>query len=104
MTQIVGGIEKVASIMRDITMASEEQHTGIIQITEAIRQMDSVTQQNAALVEQAAAAADSMQLQAADMAGLVRVFKLKDDEVADIRKIKTIHPAKEAMNLKAIRR
>lgn len=104
MTQIVGGIEKVASIMRDITMASEEQHTGIIQITEAIRQMDSVTQQNAALVEQAAAAADSMQLQAADMAGLVRVFKLKDDEVTDIRKIKTIHPAKEAMNLKAIRR
>jgi methyl-accepting chemotaxis protein len=48
--------------------ASEEQHTGITQIGEAIRQMDSVTQQNAALVEEAAAAADSLQLQAAGLA------------------------------------
>ena len=78
MTDIVDGINKLATIMQDITIASEEQHTGISQISGVIRQMDSVTQQNAALVEEAAAAADSMQTQAAELAEMVRTFKLRD--------------------------
>ncbi len=90
MQQIVDGIHKVAFIMQEITHASEEQHTGIAQISEAVRQMDSVTQQNAALVEQAASAADSMQLQAKELAVLVGIFRLP----GKTEQIQTIHPAR----------
>ena len=76
MTEIVDSVKKVTTIMNDIHVASSEQNNGIGQINEAIRQMDSTTQQNAALVEQAAAAAGSMQHQAANLSQVVGVFRL----------------------------
>jgi uncharacterized phage infection (PIP) family protein YhgE len=62
--------------MSEIAAASQEQSTGIEQVNQAITQMDDVTQQNAALVEEAAAAAESLQDQAAKLAEAVSVFKL----------------------------
>ncbi|MET3132961.1 methyl-accepting chemotaxis protein [Oxalobacteraceae bacterium GrIS 1.11] len=76
MDEIVASIKRVSDIMGDISSASREQETGIEQINQAITEMDGVTQQNAALVEQAAAAAESMQQQAGNLAHVVSVFKL----------------------------
>jgi methyl-accepting chemotaxis protein len=76
MEQVVGSIRRVTDIMAEITSASQEQTGGIEQVNRAIGQMDSVTQQNAALVEEAAAAASSMQDQAGKLAEVVSVFKL----------------------------
>jgi methyl-accepting chemotaxis protein len=76
MEQVVGSIRRVTDIMAEITSASQEQTGGIEQVNTAIGQMDQVTQQNAALVEEAAAAAASMQDQAGKLAEVVSVFKL----------------------------
>jgi methyl-accepting chemotaxis protein len=76
MDEVVGSIGRVTAIMAEISTASVEQTHGIEQINLAIAQMDQVTQQNAALVEQAAAAAGSMQEQAAHLADAVSIFKL----------------------------
>jgi methyl-accepting chemotaxis protein len=73
---VVESIRRVTDIMAEITSASQEQTGGIEQVNSAIGQMDSVTQQNAALVEEAAAATSSMQDQAARLAEVVSVFKL----------------------------
>ena len=76
MAEVVASIARVTRIMNDITTASDEQRDGIGQVNQAITQMDTATQQNAALVEQAAAAAASMQEQSARLSELVDVFKL----------------------------
>lgn len=76
MEQIVTAVKQVADIMSEIAAASAEQSSGIEQVNTAITQMDEVTQQNAALVEEAAAASSSMQDQAANLAATVAVFKL----------------------------
>ena len=76
MAEVVASIARVTSIMNDITTASDEQRDGIEQVNRAITQMDTVTQQNAALVEQAAAAAASMQAQSARLSEVVGVFTL----------------------------
>ena len=76
MSQIVASVKHVADIMSEISAASQEQSTGIEEINRAIAQMDEMTQQNAALVEQAAAAAQSMQDQADKLARTVSVFNL----------------------------
>jgi len=76
MNEIVTSITRVTDIMSEITSASVEQSAGIEQVNTAIVQMDQVTQQNAALVEEAAAAAESMQEQAAKLSEVVSVFKL----------------------------
>jgi methyl-accepting chemotaxis protein len=76
MTEIVASVRRVTDIMGEITSASQEQTSGIEQINVAVAQMDQVTQQNASLVEEAAAAAESMQEQAAKLAQIVAVFKL----------------------------
>ena len=76
MEEVVTSITRVTDIMREITAASAEQSLGIEQVNQAITQMDQVTQQNAALVEQAAAAAASMQEQAVRLSDAVSVFKL----------------------------
>jgi methyl-accepting chemotaxis protein len=67
----------VADIMGEITAASEEQSEGIAEVHRSIAQMDEMTQQNAALVEQAAAAAQSMQDQAGSLSSAVSVFKME---------------------------
>jgi methyl-accepting chemotaxis protein len=76
MAEIVESVRRVTDIMSEITSASMEQTAGIEQINGAISQMDQVTQQNAALVEEAAAASASMQEQAANLAEAVSIFKL----------------------------
>ncbi|MBB5608127.1 MULTISPECIES: methyl-accepting chemotaxis protein [unclassified Janthinobacterium] len=75
MGDIVDSIVRVTDIMGEITSATHEQTVGIEQINMAIAQMDEVTQQNAALVEEAAAASHSMQEQAAELAQVVGFFK-----------------------------
>ncbi|GJI94604.1 methyl-accepting chemotaxis protein [Duganella caerulea] len=82
MSEIVTSISRVTQIMSQISHASEEQSLGIAQVNDAITQMDQVTQQNAALVEEAAAAAESMQEQSAKLAEAVGVFKLDASQMA----------------------
>jgi methyl-accepting chemotaxis protein len=76
MTDIVQSIQNVTQIMGNIAVASAEQTEGIARVNSAIGAMNSVTQQNAALVEQAAAAAQSLQEQAAHLEQVVGVFKV----------------------------
>ena len=77
MDEIVTAIKRVTDIMAEIAAASSEQSSGIEQVNQALIQMDEVTQQNAALVEEAAAAAESMQEQAGNLLEAVSVFKLE---------------------------
>jgi methyl-accepting chemotaxis protein-1 (serine sensor receptor) len=77
MEEVVASVQRVTSIIGEISIASGEQRDGIEQINTAISQMDSVTQQNAALVEEAAAAADALQQQAANLSEAVSIFKLQ---------------------------
>ena len=76
MTEVVGSIKRVTDIMGEISAASAEQSVGVVQVGEAVGQMDRATQQNAALVEQSAAAAESLRSQAAQLVEAVAVFKL----------------------------
>src|ERR1700675_4757316 len=76
MRDIIVAVDRVTDIMREITSASGEQMIDIEQTNVAIAEMDQVTQQNAALVEQAAAAAASLETQAAQMNTAVALFKL----------------------------
>jgi methyl-accepting chemotaxis protein len=77
MGEIVDSVRRVTDIMAEIMAASDEQSAGIEQVNLAIGQMDQVTQQNAALVEEAAAAAESLQEQAGELARTVAVFKFE---------------------------
>jgi methyl-accepting chemotaxis protein len=77
MNEIVTSVERVTAIMRDIALASHEQEAGLDQINQAISQMDAVTQQNAALVEEASAASEAMRAQAQHMETVVGVFQLE---------------------------
>jgi methyl-accepting chemotaxis protein len=81
MTEVVGSIRRVTDLMGEITAASVEQSQGVAQVGEAVTQMDQTTQQNAALVEEMAAAASSLKSQAHDLVGTVAVFKLSQDDV-----------------------
>jgi methyl-accepting chemotaxis protein len=76
MTEVVTSIRRVTDIMGEITAASVEQSQGVAQVGDAVTQMDQATQQNAALVEESAAAAESLKLQAAQLVEVVAVFKL----------------------------
>ncbi|MFY2610314.1 methyl-accepting chemotaxis protein [Achromobacter ruhlandii] len=79
MQEVVASVKRVTDIMGEIAAASQEQASGIEQVNRAVSQMDEVTQQNAALVEEAAAAAGSMQDQAHALVGAVGVFRLRED-------------------------
>jgi methyl-accepting chemotaxis protein len=76
MDEVVGSVNRVTDIMAEITSASREQSVGIDQINQAESLMDEATQQNAALVEEAAAAAESLRDQASGLVEVVSVFKL----------------------------
>jgi methyl-accepting chemotaxis protein len=76
MSEVVSAIQRVTDLMGEISAASNEQAAGVSQIGEAVTNMDQVTQQNAALVEQMAAAASSLNGQANDLVQVVAVFKL----------------------------
>ena len=77
MAEVTQAVQRVTDIMGEISAASHEQSTGIEQVNRAVAQMDEVTQQNAALVEQAAAAAASMADQARELKTAVAVFELQ---------------------------
>jgi methyl-accepting chemotaxis protein-1 (serine sensor receptor) len=82
MTEIVTSIARVTDIMGEISAASSEQSDGVGQISQAIAQMDQATQQNAALVEESAAAAESLRDQAQQLVQVVAVFRLDGVEGA----------------------
>ncbi|TDP72895.1 methyl-accepting chemotaxis protein [Roseateles toxinivorans] len=76
MGEIVSQVRRVNDLINEISAASVEQSSGISQVGDAVNQLDQVTQQNAALVEESAAAAESLKHQAANLAKIVAVFKL----------------------------
>lgn len=76
MSEIVDSVKRAAPIMGEISASSREQSTGVEQVNQAITLMDEITQQNAALVEQAAGAAATMKDQADHLSQLVGTFKL----------------------------
>ncbi|MFY3386286.1 methyl-accepting chemotaxis protein [Paracidovorax sp. MALMAid1276] len=85
MTEVVASIRRVTDIVGEISAASHEQSLGVAQVGEAVTQMDQVTQQNAALVEEMAAAASSLQNQAEDLVQVVSVFRLGGDGAGMLR-------------------
>lgn len=91
MEDIVSAVQQVTVIMSEITAASLEQSLGIEQINQAVAQMDEVTQQNAALVEEAAASAESLEHQAKDLIGSISIFKVNhvDQNTATIQQLTT---------------
>jgi methyl-accepting chemotaxis protein len=97
MTEIVSSVQRVSDIIGEITAASAEQSDGIGQINGAVTQLDQMTQQNAALVEQSAAAAESLKEQAVKLSGVVATFQL--DTSMDLRS-----PAPAAAPVAAARR
>ncbi|MDB5958849.1 MAG: methyl-accepting chemotaxis protein [Massilia sp.] len=84
MDEVVASVKRVTDIMGEIANASQEQSAGIAQVNLSIIEMDSMTQQNAALVEEAAAAAQSLQDQASELAHVVSIFKLVEGEEPQI--------------------
>jgi methyl-accepting chemotaxis protein len=82
LAEIVESVKKVTDIVAEIAAASQEQSAGIDQVNHAVLQMDEMTQQNAALVEEAAAAARAMQEQANELTRQVGFFQIQDGAVA----------------------
>jgi len=80
MSEIVGSVRRVTDIIGEISAGAVEQRDGIDQVNRAIAQLDQMTQQNAALVEESAAAADSMKQQAGRLADVVSTFRLAEGE------------------------
>ncbi|OWW21542.1 methyl-accepting chemotaxis protein [Noviherbaspirillum denitrificans] len=97
MNEIVASVKRVTDIMDEINAASREQAAGIGQVNDAITQMDQVTQQNAALVEEASAAAEALKEQADGLAQTVSVFKLDSTQPSTVtsaaRPTVVSHPA-----------
>ena len=93
MTEVVDTVRSVTDIVSEISAASAEQSTGIDEINRAITQMDEVTQQNAALVEEAAAASQSLQEQASNLASVVGAFKLAHGQANAAQHSTPVRPA-----------
>lgn len=81
MTEIVNSVQRVNDIIGKITSASNEQSRGIREISSSVSELDQMTQQNAALVEESAAAAHSLQELAVNLTGMVSIFQLRETEV-----------------------
>ncbi|WP_162989522.1 methyl-accepting chemotaxis protein [Comamonas sp. lk] len=86
MQEVVQSIQRVADIVGEISEASAEQSQGVSQVGEAVTQIDHVTQQNAALVEESAMAADGLNNQAAELVRAVSVFKLPEDDTRSVNR------------------
>ncbi|NNG25435.1 methyl-accepting chemotaxis protein [Telluria aromaticivorans] len=94
MNEVLDSVARVTDIMSEITAASQEQTSGIEHVNRSVNAMDEATQQNAALVEEASAAAQAMQDQAAELARSVRLFRIGDeapDAVAPVRRPALTH-------------
>ena len=83
MQEIMTGVQKVNAIMAEISRASSEQSEGIGQVNTAVSRLDQMTQQNAALVEQSAAASESLKEQTMRLMSAVSAFKLKALQVEE---------------------
>ncbi|MDD2727699.1 methyl-accepting chemotaxis protein [Malikia sp.] len=77
MSEVVNAIQRVTRIMGEISVASAQQSAGVMQVGKSVTQMDQATQENAAMVEQMAAAASSLSMQADDLVKVVSVFQLE---------------------------
>jgi methyl-accepting chemotaxis protein len=97
MDDIVGSVKRVSDIMAEIAQSSAEQSTGIHEVGLAIGQMDHMTQQNAALVEQAAAAAESLKGQTAQLVAALSVFKAAGDVARGAPAARRTAPRKAAL-------
>ena len=96
MNEVVSSIRRVTDIMGEISAASSEQSAGVIQVGDAVTQMDHATQQNAALVEEMSAAANSLHGQAQDLVQAVAVFKLHPSEAQATKASATTTPSTAA--------
>ncbi|THC43994.1 methyl-accepting chemotaxis protein [Massilia sp. Mn16-1_5] len=106
MDEVVASVKRVTDIMGEIANASAEQSAGIEQVNMSIIEMDSMTQQNAALVEEAAAAAQSLQDQAGELSRVVSIFKLVEGEEHSLEPVvaaQAAPAAKPAATLPAVR-
>jgi len=97
--EVVTSVAQVASIITDISASSQEQATGISQVSGSINLIDDVTQRNAALVEEATAAAESMKEEAVILADLVSVFRLVPEDGA--RAAEAVHASSKRARLTA---
>jgi methyl-accepting chemotaxis protein len=104
MEEVMVAIKQVADIMSEISAASSEQSNGIEQVNKAITHMDEVTQQNAALVEEATAAAESLSEEAQNLTSSVRVFKMNEAASQNEAKSLISHPAAKYMPLPSARK
>ncbi|WP_291013849.1 methyl-accepting chemotaxis protein [Hydrogenophaga sp.] len=102
MNEIVGSVQRVSDIIGEITAASGEQSDGISQVNTAVNQLDQMTQQNAALVEESAAAAESLKDQATRLAQVVQVFRLDGAMAAALPAPASATPAQRALPARAI--
>ncbi len=100
MQKVMVSVRQVSDIMSEIAAASEEQSTGIDQINQSVIQMDEVTQQNAALVEQSAAAAQSLQEQAVSLTRTVSIFKLSNAGSAPVAS--SVAPTASASTVRSV--
>jgi len=94
MQEVVSSVKRVTDIIGEIAAASTEQSAGIDQVNKAIIQMDEVTQQNSALVEQAAAAAESLLEQAQELTNVVSVFQVESTNTGKPVELRSINKAK----------
>ncbi|KTF36956.1 methyl-accepting chemotaxis protein [Xanthomonas vesicatoria] len=96
MAEIVASVQRVTDIMGEISAASQEQSAGIEQVNLTVTQMDETTQQNAALVEEATAAARSMEEQAVQLRQAVSIFKIEAERPSVVRSAAptVLHPKK----------
>ncbi|HTT07899.1 MAG TPA: methyl-accepting chemotaxis protein [Gammaproteobacteria bacterium] len=85
--EIVTSVKKVSDIVAEIAAASQEQSSGIAQVNKAVLQMDEMTQQNAALVEEAAGASESISAQAEELMAMVGFFKVEEKAVQQMHKV-----------------
>lgn len=101
--KILGSVKKVSDIISEIAAASQEQSDGIVQVNRALMQMDEMTQQNASLVEEAAAASEAMGAQAEELTSLVSYFKLgKHDVATETVKVERVQDSREPqLNVRA---
>ena len=100
MEEIVGSVKKVTDIMGEIMLASEEQSTGIDEVHRAINEMDEVTQQNAAMVEEAASAASHLQTLATALSAHVAIFQLSEAAEQPVQKVNRKIPVSKKVILK----
>nr|WP_307731058.1 methyl-accepting chemotaxis protein [Pseudoduganella chitinolytica] len=91
MDEVVHAVGQLESIMAGITAASAEQTTGILEVNRAVSMMDTITRQNAALVEQAAAAAESLREQATGLSRAVGSFRLRGNAAASRKQLTAAH-------------